>query len=172
MLPAGLFSADVMGRVPPINRRPFTSPNAGRSPALSSQSCEETAGGGPISRARQLRKNATEPEQILWYALRALKEHGLHFRRQPPLGPYFPDFACHRSKIVVELDGSQHSEGAAMQYDMVRTAFLNSRGYRVLRFWNGDVLKNRDGVVEIILEAAEVPPPARLRRATSPRRGR
>lgn len=99
-----------------------------------------------------------------------LKPLGLHFRRQPSIGPYFPDFACHRSKIVVELDGSQHSVGEAVQYDAKRTAYLNSRGYRVLRFWNGDVLKNRDGVVEIILAAARtyrqsiavpLPPPTR-----------
>jgi very-short-patch-repair endonuclease len=94
----------------------------------------------------------------------------LHFRRQPSIGPYFPDFACHRSKLVVELDGSQHSVGEAVQYDAKRTAYLNSRGYRVLRFGNGDVLENRDGVVEIILRAARayrqsvaipLPPPTR-----------
>jgi very-short-patch-repair endonuclease len=102
-----------------------------------------------------LRKAATPPEQLLWYSLRLLKPLGLHFRRQPPIGPYFPDFACHRSKIVVELDGSQHAEGAAVEYDANRTAYLNSRGYRVLRFWNSDVLENRDGVVEIILAAAK-----------------
>src|SRR5213080_4870918 len=98
--------------IPPINRRPFTSPNAGRSPALSGDSCEEVAGGGPIARARSLRKNATEAEQRLWYALRLLKPLGMHFRRQVPLGPYFPDFVCHRSKIIVELDGSQHADYA------------------------------------------------------------
>lgn len=144
-----------MSRIPPINRHPFTSPNAGRSTALSSESCEETAGGGAKSRARQLRKRATPPEQLLWYSLRLLKPLGLHFRRQAPIGPYFPDFACHRSKIVVELDGSQHAEGAAVEYDMQRTAYLNSRGYRVLRFWNSDVLENRDGVVEIIIATAK-----------------
>jgi len=144
-----------MARLPPINRRPFTSPNAGRSPALSSDSCEETAGGGPLARARKLRKNATDAEQRMWYALRVLKPLGLHFRRQPSIGPYFPDFACHRSKLVVELDGSQHSVSEAVQYDAKRTAYLNSRGYRVLRFWNGDVLENRDGVVEMIIAAAK-----------------
>jgi very-short-patch-repair endonuclease len=127
-----------------------------------------------------LRKNATPPEQLLWYALRVLKPLGLHFRRQPPIGPYFPDFACHRSKIVVELDGSQHSKDAAVKYDTKRTAYLNLRGYRVLRFWNSDVLENRDGVVEIIVETAKIPPPAPSSPAssagsdgaTSPRRGR
>jgi very-short-patch-repair endonuclease len=96
----------------------------------------------------------------------------MHFRRQVPLGPYFPDFVCHRCKVVIELDGSQHADDDVVQYDIERTAFLNSRGYRVLRFWNSDVLKNCDGVVEVIVAAAKSPPPARLRRATSPLRGR
>ncbi len=150
-----------MGRLPPINRRPFTSPHAGRSPALSSDSCEETAGGGAIARARRLRRNATEAERELWISLRQLKHAGLHFRRQPPIGAYFPDFACHRSKLVVELDGSQHAEAQAAQYDSERTAFLVSRGYRVLRFWNSDVLRNCEGVVEAIVTAAREPPPTR-----------
>jgi very-short-patch-repair endonuclease len=128
--------------------------------------------GGPIGRARYLRKNATEAERLLWYSLRLLKPLGLHFRRQAPIGRYFPDFVCHRSKVVVELDGSQHAKGEVVRYDRDRTAYLNSRGYRVLRFWNSDVIENRDGVVEIIIAAAKSPPPARLRRATSPRRGR
>jgi len=146
-----------MGHVPRINRRPFTSPNTGRSPALSSEGCEEAAGGGPIAQARKLRKNATEAEQRLWYALRLLKPLGLHFRRQAPVGRYFPDFVCHRSKLIVELDGSQHADGAAVVYDAQRTDYLNSRGYCVLRFWNCDVLENCDGVIEIIAAAAKPP---------------
>ncbi|MBV9550215.1 MAG: endonuclease domain-containing protein [Alphaproteobacteria bacterium] len=147
-----------MGRLPPINRRPFTSPNAGRSPPLSSESCEEVAGGGPIARARWLRKNPTEAERRLWHALRLLKPLGLHFRRQPPIGPYFADFACHRSRLVVELDGSQHTESAAIEYDARRTAYLNRRGYRVLRFWNSEILSGGDRIVEIIIAAARKPP--------------
>lgn len=146
------------GRVPPINRRPFTSPNAGRSPTLSSDSCKEAAGGGPLARARALRKTSTDAEQRLWYALRMLKPRGLHFRRQAPVGPYFADFACHRSKLIIELDGSQHANGGAPEYDAQRTKFLNSPGYRVLRFWNCDVTQNCDGVVEIVLAAVRKPP--------------
>jgi very-short-patch-repair endonuclease len=123
--------------------------------ALSSDSGEETAGGGLIARGRTLRKNTTEAEQRLWYALRTLKPLGFHFRRQAPVGHFFPDFVCHRSKLIVELDGSQHADGAAIEYDINRTAYLNSRGYRVLRFWNCDVLQNCDCVVEIILAAAK-----------------
>jgi len=96
---------------------------------------------------------------LLWYSLRVLKPLGLHFRRQAPIGRYFPDFVCHRSKLVVELDGSQHANGEIVRYDKERTAYLNSRGYRVLRFWNSDVTENRDGVVEIIIAAAKSPPP-------------
>jgi len=161
-----------MGRLPPINRRPFTSPNVGRSPPLSSESCEEAAGGGPLARARTLRQNLAEAEQRLWYVLRRLKSVGMHFRRQAPIGPYFADFTCHRSKIVVELDGSQHADGSAIQYDAARTAHLNAQGYRVLRFWNSQILEDHRGVLESIMAAAKSPPPARLRRATSPRRGR
>jgi very-short-patch-repair endonuclease len=98
-------------------------------------------------------------EQRLWYALRLLKPLGMHFRRQAPVGRYFPDFVCHRSKLVVELDGSQHAEDATVQYDARRTAYLNSRGYHVLRFWNSDVLESPDGVVEIIVAAAGAPHP-------------
>jgi very-short-patch-repair endonuclease len=83
----------------------------------------------------------------------------MHFRRQAPVGRYFPDFVCHRSKLVVELDGSQHAEDPAVQYDAQRNEFLNSRGYRVLRFWNSDVVENREGVVEIIIAAAKEPHP-------------
>jgi len=157
-----------MGRLPPINRQPRTSPNVGRSRDLSSKSCEETAGGGPIVRARQLRKSATTAEQRLWYALRLLKPLGIHFRRQAPIGPYFPDFVCHRSKIVVELDGSQHAEEAAIEYDIARTKFLNSEGHRVLRFWNSQILEDHDGVIDDIVAVAKSPPPVRLRRTTSP----
>ena len=130
---------------------------------MGSVSCKEAAGGGRVARARELRKKPTDAEQRLWYALRKLKPFGLHFRRQAPVGHYFPDFVCHRSKLIIELDGSQHAEAAAVVYDAERTSFLNSRGYRVLRFWNSDVLGNRDGVVEIITAAAKKPPtrPAR-----------
>jgi len=90
-----------------------------------------------------------------------LKQQELHFRRQVPIGPYIADFACHRSKVIVELDGSQHGLDENVQRDAKRTAFLNSRGYRVLRFWNGDVLKNLDNIVEDIVRSAASPRPPR-----------
>jgi len=103
-----------------------------------------------MERARALRANPTDFERRLWYALRAMKGAGLHFRRQPPIGRYYPDFACHRAKLIVELDGSQHGEEEQRVHDAVRTAFLESRGYRVMRFWNGELIENFDGVVEFI----------------------
>ena len=109
-------------------------------------------------RAQQLRANSTDAERRLWRELRVLKIKGLHFRRQAPMGRYYVDFVCHRAKLVVELDGRQHS-GAAAAYDAKRTEFLRSRGYTVLRFWNFEVMRNRQGVVDAIFTIATLPPP-------------
>ena len=119
-------------------------------------------------RARTLRQGATPQERILWQALRLLKERGLHFRRQAPIDCYIVDFVCHGAKLVVELDGSQHAEPHQAVHDAQRTMFLQTRGYRVLRFWNPDVRNNRDGVLEAILAAASGPPPE-IARATRSR---
>ena len=104
-----------------------------------------------VERARALRKNVTDAERVLWRVLRRFKKEGVPFRRQVPIGSYIADFACHRAKIIVELDGSQHGEGERAKYDAERTAFLGSRGYRVLRFWNGEVLANPETIAEFIL---------------------
>jgi very-short-patch-repair endonuclease len=103
--------------------------------------------------ARALRRSPTDAERKLWYLLRSLKPLGVHFRRQAPIGIYIGDFVWHGGKLVVELDGSQHAEIRA-DYDGKRTQWLASQGYRVLRFWNSDVLKTPRGVGEAILEAA------------------
>ncbi len=108
-----------------------------------------------IKRARSLRKNSTEAERALWRSLRQLKRVGVHFRRQAPFGYYFADFACHRAKVIVELDGGQHTREDVIEYDAQRTAYLESRGYCVLRFWNSAVLENPESVADIILAAAE-----------------
>jgi very-short-patch-repair endonuclease len=126
-----------------------------------------------ISRARELRRNATDVEKLLWQHLRQppFKEH--HFRRQATIGPYFCDFASHKLKLVIELDGGQHADNPA---DARRTAELESKGYRVLRFWNNEVIENLEGVLSVLLTATEQaspptpdasPPPgsASLRRA-------
>jgi very-short-patch-repair endonuclease len=108
--------------------------------------------------ARSLRRAPTDAERKLWFLLRSLKPLGMHFRRQAPIGIYIADFVWHAGKIVVELDGSQHAE-ARRGYDDRRTRWLESQGYRVLRFWNNDVLKSPRSVGEAILAARENPTP-------------
>lgn len=109
-----------------------------------------------ISRARGFRRNPTDAERKLWQRLRQLPRDTAHFRRQATIGPYFADFACHTNKLVVEVDGGQHANAPS---DSVRTEFLESQGYRVLRFWNHDVLGNVDGVLAILYEALALAPP-------------
>lgn len=75
------------------------------------------------------------------------------------MGQYYVDFVCHSAKLIIALDGSQHKEALAIKYDSERTRFLRSRGYDVLRFWNGDVMRNREGVLDAIWFAATKPPP-------------
>ena len=108
-------------------------------------------------RARTLRHEPTDAERKLWFVLRGLKPLGLHFRRQAPIGIYIADFVWHAGKLVVELDGSQHAQ-TRRAYDDKRTAWLESQGYRVLRFWNNDVLNTPRSIGEAILEAAQQNP--------------
>ncbi|MDO4245108.1 MAG: endonuclease domain-containing protein [Deinococcus sp.] len=100
-------------------------------------------------RARQLRRNQTEAEDKLWHELRGSKL-GHKFRRQHPIGPYIADFACITKGLVVELDGGQHAEESARLYDAERTAYINAAGFKVVRFWNNEVLGNMIGVLEVI----------------------
>ena len=105
-------------------------------------------------RARSLRRAATEAEKRLWWHLRhRLPIDGTYFRRQVPLGPYFADFCCLALKIVVELDGDQHGQASGLAYDEVRTRFLASQGFTVLRFWNHQVFREMDGVLDTIAAA-------------------
>jgi very-short-patch-repair endonuclease len=104
--------------------------------------------------ARSLRANPTEAERKLWAHLRAGRLGNLRFRRQQPIGPYIVDFFCPSAQLVVELDGGQHGMDAAVAYDDVRSRFLESRGYQVLRFWNGEVLKDLDVVLDTIWRAS------------------
>jgi very-short-patch-repair endonuclease len=100
-------------------------------------------------RARAMRSNPTEAERKLWWHLRhRLALPASHFRRQVRLGPYIVDFANHSLKTIIEIDGGQHAEKTVS--DAKRTKFLESEGYRVLRFWNNEVLANIDGVLEVI----------------------
>ena len=99
--------------------------------------------------ARRLRRFETDAEYVLWRQLRAKKLRGLKFRRQHPMGPYIVDFCCIDKQIIVEVDGSQHLDA---EYDTQRTAFLNRNGYRVIRFWNHEVLTGIEFVLEKLQE--------------------
>jgi very-short-patch-repair endonuclease len=101
--------------------------------------------------ARELRNNSTKAERRLWGRLQRRQLGGFKFRRQRPVGPYICDFVCLEASMVIELDGSQHV--AQAPYNANRDSFLRSNGFRVLRFWNGDVLSQTDTVVETIYEA-------------------
>jgi len=102
-------------------------------------------------RARVLRKEQTEAEKRLWKALRDRGLEGLKFKRQVPIGSFIADFCCRERRLIVELDGGQHAEQVA--YDSWRTGLLEKRDYRVIRFWNEEVMTNLDGVLEAILMA-------------------
>ena len=103
-----------------------------------------------ISRhAAPLRRNATDAEQALWLQLRGRRLGGGKFRRQWTIGPYVVDFCCLEARLIVEVDGGQHRP----ERDRARTEFLRSRGFRVIRFWNNDVLGNPDGVLTVLLDA-------------------
>ena len=108
--------------------------------------------------ARALRKRLTPQEVKLWVKLRELKPLGFHFRRQAPIGRHIVDFVSFRSQLVIEVDGGQHGMEDGIRSDQARDAFLQSQGFRVLRFWNSDVDANLDGVMEGILDALRQSP--------------
>jgi very-short-patch-repair endonuclease len=99
--------------------------------------------------ARQLRERSTDAERLFWSKVRAHRLNGHKFKRQQPLGRCVADFVCMEAKLVVELDGGQHADS---EEDKLRDAWLQSEGYRVLRFWNNDVLTNIDGVLMRLIE--------------------
>ncbi len=103
--------------------------------------------------ARDLRKNQTDTEQILWLQLRNRRFLNYKFRRQFPIESYIVDFICLELKLIIELDGSQHSN--QIDKDTERTLFLNQRGFKVVRFWNNDLYNNLEGILECISLAIE-----------------
>jgi very-short-patch-repair endonuclease len=103
-----------------------------------------------LHRAGELRKEQTPAEVKLWAYLRTLREDGIHFRRQHAIGPYITDFCAPRCKLIIEVDGSQHLDQE--EYDTERTVFLESKGYRILRFWNSDVINKIKDVIGMVLE--------------------
>ena len=111
----------------------------------------------PTKRAKTLRNNATDHERLLWLELRSRRLDGYKFSRQIPVGPFICDFVCRRKMLVIELDGGQHS--ANVEADAARTRFIESAGYRVLRFWNHEVGENLEGVLCAIGAALKTCPP-------------
>jgi very-short-patch-repair endonuclease len=104
--------------------------------------------------AAKLRRNMTDAEKRIWHQVRDRRLKGHKFKRQWSLGPYVVDFCCIEQRLVVEIDGGQHSA----EVDATRTAELNAMGYRVMRFWNNDVLANLDGVLMSLLAELETRP--------------
>lgn len=105
-----------------------------------------------VKHARRLRRASTEAEKLLWQKVHARQLSGVKFRRQAPIGPYIVDFVSFEHRLVVEIDGGQHNTPQGRQHDLKRSAWLESQGsFRVLRFWNNQVLTNIEGVLERIL---------------------
>jgi len=104
-------------------------------------------------RARELRTDSTDSERRLWQKLKRRQIAGVKFRRQQPIGPYIVDFVCLERRLVIEVDGGQHSE--RLDEDTKRSQWLEAQGFRVLRFWNNDVLANTDVVAQAVFDAVE-----------------
>ena len=114
--------------------------------------------GETLAKAQRLRRELTDAERKLWNVLRNRQLDGAKFRRQQPIGPFIADFVCQERRLIIEADGGQHAESTS---DAKRSAFLESKGYRVLRFWNNDILMNLDGVAQVIATALSTPHPPR-----------
>jgi len=106
-----------------------------------------------LDNAKTLRRNLTDAEQKLWYHLRAHRFMDRKFKRQKPIGRYVVDFVCLEEKLIIELDGGQHAE--SLEYDQERDAWLRSQGYKVLRFWNNELMNETESVLERIRLALE-----------------
>ena len=104
-------------------------------------------------RAKQLRKNSTDAECQLWRVLRSRQLAGHKFRRQQPLGGFIVDFVCFEKRLVVEVDGGQHNEPLQAANDSERSTWLEQQGFRVLRFWNHEILREIESVKETIARA-------------------
>ena len=104
-----------------------------------------------LQNAKKMRSNMTPAEIKMWYILRGKRFNGLKFKRQVLIGNYIVDFLCKEKKLIIEIDGGQHNTDVNIVNDKNRTRYLENNGYKVLRFWNEDVLKNFSGVLEVIL---------------------
>jgi very-short-patch-repair endonuclease len=116
--------------------------------------------------ARQLRARMTDAERKLWFALKDRRFAAFKFRRQVPVGPYIADFLCFDLRLIVEVDGGQHAESAR---DVERENWLAQNEFRVVRFWNNDVLQNLEGVLTVLAEEFDrTPHPTSSLRSTPP----
>jgi very-short-patch-repair endonuclease len=111
---------------------------------------------GPHARARALRQDMTEHEKRVWRILRSGQIKGHKFRRQVPIGCYIADFVCHKARLILEIDGGQHDRSSCREAE--RTEFLQNEGYRLLRFWNNEILENLDGIHRTIADALATSP--------------
>lgn len=109
-----------------------------------------------VEKARDLRRNSTLQEIKLWNILKNRQFYGYKFLRQYPIKPYIVDFICRKKKLIIEIDGGQHNQTKDILYDKQRTEFLNSLGYKVIRFWNNEIDNNIEGVYEILMSEFEI----------------
>ena len=109
-----------------------------------------------VEKARDLRRNSTLQEIKLWNILKNRQFYGYKFLRQDPIKPYIVDFICRKKKLIIEIDGGQHNQTKDILYDKQRTEFLNSLGYKVIRFWNNEIDNNIEGVYEILMSEFEI----------------
>ena len=166
---------------PPSGRFATTSPTRGEGtrplrdtnnfrPPGSEPGWEEERAHAPVSerkraQAKQLRRALTPAERKLWHSLKVHRFQDLHIRRQVPMGPYVADFVCHAARLLIEVNGAQHGFDRNVEAERVRDAWFEAEGYRVLRFWNGQVLHEHDSVLDTIFAAwqtrvgATPPPP-------------
>jgi very-short-patch-repair endonuclease len=118
-----------------------------------------------VQRSRTFRHAMSEAEVMLWSRLKLLRERGFHFRRQAPFRGYFLDFVCYARRIVIEVDGGQHTDDRQSEHDFVRDRVLERHGFRVLRFWAGEVQRDLRSVMERIVAVLEAQPSTREGRA-------
>ena len=148
-----------------VTHRESPPPLRGRSVRAADRAGGTTPAHRPVAginrfRAKSMRSEMTDAERVLWTQLRAHRLNGLSFRRQVPIGSFIVDFVCHEHRLIAELDGGQHANDREARHDQMRQAWLNAKSYRVLRFWNSDVLRHPESVLQTIIETTtkSIPP--------------
>jgi ATP-dependent helicase HrpA len=113
----------------------------------------QSMGNNPVTLARNLRRKQTDAERKMWRVLRGRQFENSKFRRQEPIGQYIVDFVSLERQLIIEIDGGQHNQQPEIKKDEIRTKWLEKKGFKVIRFWNNDVLLNIEGVAIRILDA-------------------